>query len=433
MHFVIAISVILVSLKGVLIYIQGEKSDDLFDVGNLWVLGPGVVFVFAAIKTFRTQKVFSPVQLAIFGWCVVLFFHGIYNLGVYGPTLALLSLLPWGVWIPVGLWGSIERKHRPDFVLALTIFLVALAFALSVLFEYFTGNILLRLSNQVAGQDFFRYSGLSGSPVSTGLTLTCGLFACGWILTSAGSILLRCAAFLVACLIVLSSLLCLGRLALVLGVIGLLVQARVLFKQAFVLGIIGLISAVIGAAVVGQFLSANRSFEYLLQAFNFQEGGNVERLRVYQLQLSYLADSPFQMLAGSGAGSTGMIALKLFGDEETTESSIIRLVREFGILGSASFLVVCIVVVRSFLIGLRRERQKRSAVVFLTLFVIVLIQATFAEALDGWVNSFFLWASVSVAAYLERDREEWLQESDDIYSLENESQSGEVSPLAPPL
>jgi hypothetical protein len=404
MTYLIAASALFVSFKGILLYLQGEKAEELFDAGNFWVLGPCILLLWSFAKLGPELRRRSPMQNVILFWMLVLSIHAFYNFSFYGIALAILSVLPWGVWTALGMWGTLEKKVRLDKYVAFLILTIAIGYGLSVLYEFTTGDILLRASNRVVGQDFFRYSGLSGSPVSTGLTLTCGLFTAIWVWISVPRNSVRWISMVGAGIIIASSILCLGRLALVCGIFGVAVLAKTLFKQSMGLIFVGALSLFIALFSVGQFLTDNGSKDYLLQAFSLSEGGNTERLRVYQEQFDIITQTTGTLLIGTGSGSTGAVAIRTQGDEETTESSAVRLIREFGLIGSIPFLAVIAVTALSLWKSLGRADQKTSGIVFLTLFSVVILESCFAEALDGWVNSFFFWSCVCVAGFLDRQR-----------------------------
>ena len=404
MRYMFSISTLFVSFKGLLLYYGFNKSESLFSVTNLWILMPAFVLMVCLSRLVFHPRKLSGLQVAILGWLTTLLLHMCWNFGQFGAALGILSILPWGVFIALGLWGTMEKSFRMDVFGVTLIQIVAFGHGAFVIYEFLTGDILLRASNKVVNQDFFRYSGVSSSPVSTGLALTCGIFASFWAWIHAQSKWARGFAITTASTAVIGSIFCLGRLSLIAALLGLIFQARILLRRGLSL-IFVLIAATVLCVFAGtEFFSVNGSIEYFLSAMNLNLGGNVERLLVYREQLTIITSSPSNLLIGSGSGSTGLLALNIFGDEETTESSLLRLLREFGIFGSTFFLLIIFFSLKSLIIGLFDKKYNFSSVIWLSIFLTVCLQSLFAEMLDGWVNSYLFWACIAVAGQMDRER-----------------------------
>lgn len=404
MRFVVAISAIFVAFKGLLLLLRGERSENLFDVGNFWILGPAILFLYSAVRLLRKSGGRSALELSIMAWYVVLAFHFLYNVSLHGMALAIYSFLPWGVWTALGVWGSIERDRKLDAFLSGVIVVIGLGYAISVLYEFATGEILFRVANRVTTKGFFRYSGLTSSPVQTGLALSCGLFSVVWIWLHARAPSMKIGAAIAGAVMIVASVLCLGRLALIAGAIGFIAIARSQLKQSWLMLIGAGALVVFSMFALGEFLTENQSFEYLFSAFSLGESGNLVRLETYKDQLALLMENLKLLFLGSGSGSTGVIAAQIQGTEETTESSMLRLLREFGVVGAFPFFAIVILTFVAFFRARAVTMSSRSSVVFTALFGMIVLQASFAEALDGWVSSFFFWACVCVACQLEPRR-----------------------------
>jgi hypothetical protein len=385
--------------------LRGGKVEDLYDWGNFWVVGPIILMGWVSIEYIKRVRQPTPLQRALILWIVTLLLHGFYNLSIYGLSLAILSLIPWGIFTGLGVWGTLPGEKRLDRFVFLLTAVIGFGYGAAVIYEFFTGDILLREVNKQANHTLYRYSGLTSSPVSTGISLTCGLFAAIWVWIEIKTLWARGLAAVTAAAVIGGSLLCLGRLSLICGVVGVAVQAKIMLKKSVTLVAAMTIASVVLLGLIGEFLVSNNSTSYFMAALDVGSSGNSERLHVYSDQIEILSSSIPLLLLGSGSGSTSAIPTRTLGDEETTESSALRLLREFGLIGSFSYAAVMGLTFISLWKAALTTEWEATGVIFLTFFVTVCLQVIFSEILDSWPASFYLWSAVAVGAQLDYARE----------------------------
>lgn len=405
MRIFMALCVLFMSFKGLIIFLRGGKVEDLYDWGNYWVVGPILLMVWVSFQYLKRVRHPTVLQRAIILWVVTLLLHGFYNLSIYGLSLAILSLFPWGIFTGLGLWGTLPGEKRLDRYVFLLTAIVGFGYGAAVIYEFFTGDILLREVNKQANHSLYRYSGLTSSPVSTGISLTCGLFAAIWVWIEIKTLWARGLAAATAVAVIGGSLLCLGRLSLICGVVGVAVQAKIILKKSVTLVAAMTLAAVFLLGLIGEFLVTNNSSSYFMAALDLNSAGNSERMHVYSDQFEILSSSIPLLFIGSGSGSTSAIPTRTIGDEETTESSALRLLREFGLIGSFSYVAVMGLTFMSLLRAAMTTEWEVTGIFFLTFFVTVCLQVIFSEILDSWPASFYLWSAVAVGAQLDYARE----------------------------
>lgn len=352
-------------------------------------------FMLLIVLAFSAARLFSLVRLRrVEAWAVLFLVvcasHGLIIGATSGLTVGIFSFLAWG--IGVGVFFQVGRDAScdgPRFVIFILVFSGMLQ-AVPTLWESVMGVTIFK---QVTIANLTRLYGISQSVSILGIQLAVGIIASIYLLFTSKNKLLISIIIVIQLWALIAST---SRgpfiyMMFVLYIISLLLPSTTEKKIIWALLVAALVSfAILLALGFSTQSSAAIQQSFLLEALNFDDTGNSERLRYYGGALEVLFSSFPTLILGHGSGMLSIIQARSGGYEFGVESSFLKIFLELGVLGAIPFFAVIVVSLRTALANWKRKRDMSSLFLFACLLVVVM-QMTTHELMKAWIGGVYLW------------------------------------------
>lgn len=350
----------------------------------LWGLLIPVLTCRARLRTAHTPLIF---------WLAVLVGHSALFALISGPRAGVASFVSWGIWASLPLMMDEAYWRRCFYLFLLILFsAAAVANALPILYEWAYD---IPIFKEVTRAGAIRRYGISQSVSVVGVQLAVGIIALLGLLDLCRASLWRCFVVLAATGLVLLALIATTSRAPMIW----LVFALALLIWMSRLSPAVKITATVGAgacAAIAVFVALGGMIEstylrFLTEALSLQDAGNLERFAIYERTLTHWAGAWQSVVFGYGSGKYSALADYFGVNELGVESSVLKLLIELGLFGTAPLvLFVGTIVCRSF----RRSRRASNnfGTYLLAMLVVVILQASIHEILKAWIIQFYFFA-----------------------------------------
>lgn len=356
----------------------------------VWVVAPLLFLGVALVRLAAVRRLSSVTELAALMLLVVCAGHAVFVAAGYGINSGAFAFLTWATWIGVFLYLSRDMsKDWPKFVMSLLI-LGGVLNAVPIIYESITGAAIFKTATVV---DVTRRYGINQSVSLVGLQIALGIIAtCYYVMKD----LRKLFPIVIIVIQVIGLILSASRGPLIYMFISLIAIATFLPKspnrRVLVIFGIGLFSI----STVLYMLTASVSFArddqlgFLLSALSTSDTGNSERLAYFVYAFDLWTESAWTMIAGYGSGLLSLLSARSGGAELGSESSVIKILLELGVLGALPFYIVVATVIRRG-IQLWRTRIDDRLPYIMGAFIVTVLQLTFHETLKAWVGAMYFW------------------------------------------
>ena len=132
---------------------------------------------------------------------------------------------------------------------------------------------------------------------------------------------------------------------------------------------------------------------YLKSSMSLSDKGNASRIDIFFYAYTHFTDDFFSMMFGRGAGKLSQLSYYIGQHEMATESSIIKLFLELGILGGMLAISVIVSVIIFAIKPLHKINIK--IIPFLGMAALIFMESAIHEILKSWLMSLYLWLIIS--------------------------------------
>jgi len=379
-----------------------NDSESSLIIKNIWLIGPTLGWVFGAYFFLRHARIKNRDVFAL-SWIIFLIVHSLLAGFQNGINEAISSFLSWGAWFGIYFWLAhdvSDNKKILDTVCAFLV-LIGMFVAASIIYEAISGSIL---THTVTTGDHSRRCGISQSVVIAGIQIGCGIFSLEYLLIQTRSKRIQaffCFVFLTLCagLILTASR---GPLFLVVFYWGILYffRIRLLGKRALSRPMLLVASFLLLVALMIQKNYLDPEIKkFIGAAITKEDEGNQGRFMAMEGALLRVTASWESLIFGEGLGTSGILAKIRDQGESTSESSLLRLWQEGGLLGLILFVGICFSVIwqgmliqaSKYLYGAEGKRVKAAHMVLLLSVLLVLSESFFHDMLTTWIISGCFW------------------------------------------